>query len=294
MLDGPIIHHPLNIHLGPLTITGFGIVVMIGFLAGQMVGQSELSRRGHDPEPIGDIVVGSVLGFIVGAKLYYVIMNRDLSLLFTRYGFVFWGGLLGGIAGAWIVLWRKKIPFFRVADVGGPGIAAGYAIGRTACWAVGDDYGRPWDGPLAVMFPEGSPPSTAQVMSSQFGVVFPPGTPPDAVIAVHPTQLYQTAMGLVMFFVLWRLRDHKHAQGWLFGAYCVLAGVERIIAEFFRAKDDRILGPFTVAQAISVGFVIAGVMLMQMLRTPGPGRPGIYAASASATRRAASAGTTST
>lgn len=244
---------------------------------GQVVGQTETARRGHDPEPIGDVVIASVIGFLVGAKLYYVFIMRDWSMVFTRSGFVFWGGLVGGILAGWIVLRMKKIPFLRVADVGGPGIAAGYAIGRTGCWAVGDDYGRPWHGPLATKFPEGAPPSTAGIMSREFGIDFPPGTDPSTVVAVHPTQLYQTAMALVMFFVLWRLRDHRHAQGWLFGAYCVGAGIERFIAEIFRAKDDRFLGPFTVAQAIAVGFIVLGVAWMYALRTPGPGHPGIHA-----------------
>src|SRR5688500_5782641 len=151
---------------------------------GQLVGQREIARRGFDPTPIGDVVVASLVGFVVGAKLYYVILMRDWSLVFTGFGYVFWGGLIGGILAAWLVLRRKKIPFLRVADVGGPGIAAGYAVGRTGCWAVGDDYGRPWNGPLAVEFPEGSPPSTAGIMSSQFGVDFPAGTDPSAVVAV--------------------------------------------------------------------------------------------------------------
>jgi phosphatidylglycerol:prolipoprotein diacylglycerol transferase len=272
----PIVHHPLAFHLGPIPITGFGIAVALGFVMGQFVGQREMKRRGFDPAPIGDVVVASLIGFLVGAKLYYVVVMRDWSLVFTRTGFVYWGGLVGGILAAWIVLRRKKIPFFRVADVAGPGIAAGYAIGRTGCWAVGDDYGRPWNGPLAVAFPEGTPPSTAGVMSSQFGIEFPPGTDPHMVVAVHPTQLYQTAMGLVMFAVLWRLRDHKHAQGWLFAAYCVAAGIERFIAEFFRAKDDRFLGPFTVAQAIAVAFIALGVIWLYVLRRPTATRPGIY------------------
>lgn len=276
ILDTPIIHHPLNIHLGPLTLSGFGIAVMLGFLAGQVVGQEEMERRGWDPQPIADVVLASIVGFLIGAKLYYVVFSGDWSMVFSRYGFVFWGGLAGGIGAAWVVIRRRKIPFLRVADVGGPGIMAGYAIGRTGCWLVGDDYGRPWNGPLAVAFPEGSPPSTAGIMSSQFQTQFPPGTDPASVIAVHPSQLYQVAMALTLFLVLWRLRDHKHAQGWLFGAYCVAAGAERFIAEFFRAKDDRILGPFTVAQAISVVIALVGVALMSWLRTPGPGRPGIH------------------
>jgi phosphatidylglycerol:prolipoprotein diacylglycerol transferase len=84
------------------------------------------------------------------------------------------------------------------------------------------------------------------------------------VLAVHPTQLYETAMGLVMFAILWRLRDHKHAAGWLFGAYCVLQGVERFLVEFLRAKDDRFLGPLTVAQVIALTFVACGAVWMGM------------------------------
>jgi phosphatidylglycerol:prolipoprotein diacylglycerol transferase len=275
-LNGPIVHHPFSFQIGPVPVTGFGIAVMLGFVVGQLVGQKEIARRGFDPAPIGDVVAASVVGFLVGAKLYYVILMRDWSLVFTRSGFVFWGGLVGGIIAAWIVIRRKRIPFLRVADVAGPGIAAGYAVGRTGCWAVGDDYGRPWNGPLAVVFPEGTPPSTVGVMSTQFGIDFPPGTDPNAIVAVHPAQLYQTTMGLMMFFVLWRLRDHKHAQGWLFGAYCVAAGIERFIAEFFRAKDDRFLGSFTLAQAIAVGFIALGVTWLYVLRSPSHNRPGIY------------------
>jgi phosphatidylglycerol:prolipoprotein diacylglycerol transferase len=142
---------------------------------------------------------------------------------------------------------------------------------------VGDDYGRPWNGPLAVTFPNGAPPTTAANLRGMFGASLPPGTPADAIIAVHPTQLYETAMGLVMFVVLWRLRGHRHAEGWLFGAYCVLAGVERFIVEFFRAKDDRYFGPFTSAQMISMAIAVTGLVVMQLRRGTGPGRPGIYA-----------------
>jgi phosphatidylglycerol:prolipoprotein diacylglycerol transferase len=93
---------------------------------------------------------------------------------------------------------------------------------------------------------------------------------------VHPTQLYETALGLVMFFVLWRLRSHKHAEGWLFGLYLVLAGAERFLIEFVRAKDDRIWGPLTVAQGISLALAVGGVLIMVWRGSPRPGAPGIY------------------
>jgi phosphatidylglycerol---prolipoprotein diacylglyceryl transferase len=121
-------------------------------------------------------------------------------------------------------------------------------------------------------------------MSREFGVQFPPGTPPSEVVAVHPTQLYEVTMAMIMFGILWRLRDHKHAEGWLFGVYCILAGVERFIVEFFRAKDDRIpwAAGLSYAQLIAIAFVLLGAVIMQVRKTPGAGKPGIHAASAAA------------
>lgn len=264
-----VVHHPFVIPLGLLPITGFGIAVAIAFFAGQFVAQRELVRRGHDPAPMGDVFVAAIVGYVVGGKLYYVALHPSWDSVFSRSGVVFWGGLIGGIVLSWIAMRRKGVPFLRMADVSAPGIAAGYAIGRTGCWAVGDDYGRPWNGPFAVSFPEGSPPSTAGNLSADFLTSIPAGVSPLSVLPVHPTQLYEVAMGLVMFGVLWRLRDHRHAEGWLFGAYCVLAGVERFIVEIYRAKDDRLLGMFTSAQVIAFGFIAVGAVLLVRLRRNG-------------------------
>jgi phosphatidylglycerol:prolipoprotein diacylglycerol transferase len=73
------------------------------------------------------------------------------------------------------------------------------------------------------------------------------------------------------FLLLWRLRGHKHGLGWPFGVYLVLAGLERFLIEFVRAKDDRIFGPLSVAQVTSLLIALAGVAIMVRLRTPGPG-----------------------
>jgi phosphatidylglycerol:prolipoprotein diacylglycerol transferase len=273
-----IVHHPASIDLGPLTLTGFGVAVGLGFVIGQVIGQRESVRRGHDPAPIADVVIAAVIGFIIGAKIYYAFLQGDWHALLSRAGFVFWGGLIGGIAAAWLTLHWKHISFWRIADLAGPGIAAGYAVGRTGCWAVGDDYGTPWPGGwLAVQFPEGSPPSTVATMSRDFGVQFPPGTNPADVVAVYPTQLFEVAMAMVMFAILWRLRDHEHAEGWLFGVYCALAGIERFTVEFFRAKDDRYFGPLSSAQLVALAFLIAGAIIMQLRSRVGPGKPAIYA-----------------
>src|SRR2546428_9941229 len=129
-------------------------------------------------------------------------------------------------------------------------LAVGYALGRVGCFLVNDDYGIPSSLPWAMKFPRGLPPSTVGELAN-LHVSFPPGTNPLQVVAVHPTQIYETALMLAAFWLLWRLRGHHHAIGWRFGVYLVLAGVARLLIEVVRAKDDRLLGPFTLAQATS-------------------------------------------
>jgi phosphatidylglycerol:prolipoprotein diacylglycerol transferase len=277
-----IVHQPATWDLGPLQLTGFGLAVLLAFVIAQIIAQRELARRGHDPEPIGDIVFAAVIGGLLGGKLYYAILMHDLGAVFSRAGFVFWGGLLGGIAATYLVIRRKHLSFPRISDVAAPALAAGYSIGRTGCWAVGDDYGRPWNGPWAVSFPNGAPPSTVANMTQLFHIPPPLGSTPNQVLSVYPTQLYEVVLGFVMFLILWRFRDHKHAEGWLFGLYCVLAGIERFLIEFLRAKDDRFFGPFTTAQVIAVLFAVGGAIWMYVRRNPDADAPGIYAAAQAA------------
>jgi phosphatidylglycerol:prolipoprotein diacylglycerol transferase len=267
-LATPIVHHPFNFGIGGFNFTGFGIAVLLAFLIAQIVSERELARRGHDVEAaaVPDVLFAALLGTLIGAKVYYfAVISHDIRDLWSRGGFVFWGGFMGSVLLCWLTIRHKKLSFVRFADVGGIAIAAGYAIGRTGCWAVGDDYGKVYTGPLAVAFPQGAPPSTAYEMSRTFHQAIPAGMDPNTVLSVYPTQLLEVLLGFIMFAILWRIRDHKHAEGWLFGVYCVLAGVERFIVEFFRAKDDRFswAGHLSMAQVIALAIVIVGAIIMR-------------------------------
>ena len=278
ILPHPIIHHPFAYDVGPLQFTGFGLAVLAAFVIAQIIAQRVLAERGFDPDPINDMIFAAVIGGLVGAKVYYAILMGSFADLFSRAGFVFWGGLIGGILAVLYVIRRKHLPVMRIADPAGIAIAAAYSIGRTGCWAVGDDYGRPWNGFLAVAFPQGAPPSTAEVMHQAFRIPIPPGVSPYQVLSVYPTQLFEVAMGFIMFLILWKLRRHHHAEGWLFGLYCAMAGIERFIVEIFRAKDDRFFGPFTTAQVLAVGFVLLGIIWMAARWKVTERTPGIYEA----------------
>jgi phosphatidylglycerol:prolipoprotein diacylglycerol transferase len=270
-----IVHHPFSYKVGPLTLTGFGLAVLLSFVIAQYIAERELLRRGHDASPISDLIIAAVVGGLLGAKIYYVILfDRGWGGIFERAGFVFWGGLIGGTVAVLALAMYRKLSLARITDVGGICVAAAYAVGRTGCWAVGDDYGRPWQSRFAVQFPEGAPPSTGLVLNQEFGIDVPPD---NTVYAVHPTQIYEVSLALVMFFILWRLRGHRHAEGWLFGVYFILAGIERFIIELFRAKDDRDLGAFTVAQLIAVAALLAGSIIVARRWKIGPGASGVYA-----------------
>lgn len=271
-LSDPIVAHTFAFNVWKLQITGFGLAVLAAFFIAQYVCERELTRRGQlvEAAAMGDVTFAALIGTLLGAKLYYVgVITHDFRDLFTRGGFVYWGGFIGSVVCCWLVIRWRKLSFLRFADVAGIAIAAGYSVGRTGCWAVGDDYGKYWTGPLAVAFPEGAPPSTVATMMTHFNQKFDASfTDPTQVVTVIPTQLVEVALGFVMFLVLWRFRDHKHAPGWLFGGYCVLAGVERFIVEFMRAKDDRfsIFGGLSTAQAIALGIMIAGIAVMMARR----------------------------
>jgi phosphatidylglycerol:prolipoprotein diacylglycerol transferase len=268
-MPSPIVHHPADFHLGFLHLTGFGFAMMLAFGVAHWVSQMVLQQRGDDPEVMNDVTFAALVGTIIGAKVYYAILVGSVSVLWSTGGLVFWGGFIGAVAACVIVIrWRKQ-NFLRIADGAAVGIAAGYAIGRTGCWAVGDDYGRVWTGWLAVTFPQGLPPTTAQVMRQIYRAELPATMPPDAVVSVYPTQLLEVVLGFLMFVVLWRLRHHRHRAGWLFGMYCLLAGTERFVVEFFRAKSDMV-GPVTSAQVIALAVALVGAALLVWRRAPQP------------------------
>ncbi len=254
--------YPLTFQLGFLELTGYGFMMMVGFLMAGWVMQRELRRRRMNEEYASDIVVAGVIGGIVGAKLWYVVLTQDPSALASRSGLVWYGGFIGGTLAVYLNGLRQRVPTRLTMDLVAPGLALGYALGRVGCFMVQDDYGVPTSVPWGMRFPEGLPPTTAHRLNADFGIPIPEGINPLDVLAVHPTQLYETAAMMVAFWALWRLRGHAHGTGWLMGAYLLFAGTERFLVELLRAKDDRILAGFTVAQLTSVLIAIAGVIIM--------------------------------
>jgi phosphatidylglycerol:prolipoprotein diacylglycerol transferase len=274
--------YPFILDLGPLQITGYGLMMMVGFLVGSWLISLELRRRGWREEYASDITLAAVIGGIVGAKVWYVVLTGDPNALLSRGGLVWYGGFVGGALAVWLNGIRLKVPTAITAHLVAPALAAAYALGRIGCFLVNDDYGRPTTLPWGMKFPQGMPPSTVANLREQFGVALPADLDPTTVLAVHPTQLYEAGLMLAAFAVLWAWRDRAKGLGWLFGLYLVFGGAERFVIEVLRAKDDRFLGPFTIAQLMSVLLVAIGVTVMSRRAGAGKVEPGPYLTKAAA------------
>jgi len=276
------------LHLGPVSLTGYGVMMMVAFLMAGWAIQLDLRQRGLGEDYAADIVIAAVIGGLVGAKLWYVVASRDWEALFRRGGFVWYGGFLGGVAGVLLNGWRLRVPPRYTMELTAAALPLGYALGRVGCFLVNDDYGIPTTLPWGMTFPSGLPPTSVRDLmhlhvsfpdTSLAGLmklhatippVFPQGADSLSLVflPVHPTQIYETVLMFLVFLVLWRLRTHRHALGWRFGVYLTLAGVERFLIEIVRAKDDRIFGPVSVAQVTSLLVVLAGVVVMVKLSAP--------------------------
>jgi phosphatidylglycerol:prolipoprotein diacylglycerol transferase len=264
--------YPFVLHLGPLELTGYGLMMMVAFLMAGWAIQLDLRHRRLDEDYAADIVIAGVIGGLVGAKLWYVVLTGEADALFRRGGFVWYGGFIGAVIAILLKGWRRRVPARFTAEICAAPLALGYALGRVGCFLVNDDYGIPSHLPWAMRFPDGLPPTTVTNLAGM-GVHFPAGTDPMQVVAVHPTQLYETAIMFLVFLWLWRRREHGHGVGWLWAAYMVFAGAERLLVEFVRAKDDRFIGPFTIAQVTSVLLILVGGFLMYLWRTPAGAPP---------------------
>jgi len=266
--------YPFVLDLGLFELTGYGLMMMVAFLMAGWAIQLDLRQRGLDEDYAADIVIAGVIGGLVGAKIWYVFLTQDADALFRRGGFVWYGGFLGAVVAILLNGWRRRVPARFTAEICAAPLALGYALGRVGCFLVNDDYGTASNLPWAMKFPNGLPPTTVANLQ-EMGATFPPGANLEQYVAVHPTQIYETVFMMLVFWWLWRRRDHGHAIGWLWAWYLVLAGAERFLVEFVRAKDDRLpwLAPLSLAQATSVLVMIVGGLLLYRWREPAGPQP---------------------
>jgi prolipoprotein diacylglyceryl transferase len=264
------------LHIGPLAIPTFGLMVAVALMVSAYVLQADLNRRrGHlqrlpgyaAQRDEGFVIIGIAgLAGIVGARLYHVLESPGelfadpVGQLFSRFGFAWFGGFLGGVVALLILARRLRIPLLEFLDICSPAACVGYAIGRIGCLLSGDgDYGVPTSLPWGMSFPNGVVP-TGPVCVER-------GLPPDC--HVHPTPLYELFAWLAIATFLWHmgtkaLRGPK-VKGEIFANYLILTGVARFAVEIIRINPRSFLG-MSNAQTASVVSILLGAVLLWRLK----------------------------
>jgi phosphatidylglycerol---prolipoprotein diacylglyceryl transferase len=257
------------LHLGPLTIPTFGLSVAFAMLVSYFVLRADLARRGIADPKSGEaesLVASPCLAGFIGAKLYHLLETpseffaNPISLLFSPYGFAWFGGLLAGLATFAFVAARlvkrnaaegKSISFLTILDAGSPAAALGYGLGRIGCFLSGDgDYGIPTSLPWGMSFPNGLVPTTARV---------------------HPTPIYELLAAIIIATLLWRMGSrqsisaHEPVPGAVFATYLILTGLARFAVEFIRINPRSFFG-LSNAQAAGAFSALIGVALYFFLK----------------------------
>lgn len=240
--------YPELLRIGSFALNSYYVMAFLGFLIPMLIMRREFRRQGIDPDVAIRIFVFAYIGGLIGSRLYYIVEHWQVfaanpeMLIFNFTGLVWYGGLFGGALAVWLVIRRSSLPVWKAADNIGPMLLLGNSFGRLGCFLSGDgDYGPPSDLPWAMAFPNGLVPTT---------------------VRVHPTPLYDIALNLLFFGIIWSLRKRDYPEGTIFGMYLIAAGTERFITEFWRNTARLAFGWMTMAQMISIALIIAGLLLM--------------------------------
>lgn len=237
---------PVLGHLGPIEIHAFGLMVAVAFVAAGALMHRDFARKGEPAELAWAMVTFGLVGGMVGARLHLAIEHpaafaaRPVTFLLQGSGFVWYGGLAGGLLATLWPIWRWDVRWASAADSAAPALALGLAIGRIGCHLAGDgDWGTPSTVPWAVAYTNGTAP-----------------WPHPAGVRVHPAALYEGLALVVLFLVLWRIRPRVRPVGGIFAIYLAAAGGVRFVVEMVRTNRPVALG-LTEAQWISLA-VAAG------------------------------------
>jgi phosphatidylglycerol:prolipoprotein diacylglycerol transferase len=245
-------------------VTTFGVMMFLAFVGGAWIGGKQAMRYGMRSELMWDTLAWVAVAGIVGAKLYFVALNWDAiradpKLILDRAGLVWYGGLIGGVVAFGVQVSKRNLPVMTMYDAAAPALALAYALGRVGCFLVGDDYGRYTNSPVGVVFANGGIPRATAGFLRSLGDAVPRSIPDNVIVPVHPTQLYEVALALVILTILWHYGKKAHRTGQLFAAFLFMYSIERFFIEFVRLKSDRYLLGLSTSQIISIAlFGLAG------------------------------------
>jgi phosphatidylglycerol:prolipoprotein diacylglycerol transferase len=247
---------PVLFRLGPISLRWYGVMIALGITVGVYLALREARRKGVDEDVVYSAALWSILGGIVGARVLHVVDKLDFYLqnpahLFSLApgGMAIWGGVLSGLLVMNVYARSRHLSALRLADIAAPGLLLGQVVGRIGNLINGDAWGAPTSLPWGLVY------------------VHPDAMlPPASVgIATHPYPLYEIAWGLLVFGLLWQLRERLQVDGALFAIYVLLYSAGRFALTFVREEGLFLFG-LQQAQVIAAGvFLVALPFLVYLL-----------------------------
>lgn len=217
---------PILVKIGPITIHTYGFMMAVGVGFGFWFLFTQAKKQALPASRLIDMAFYTIIISLIGAKIilfignfsYYIQSPGELFSL-ARSGGVFQGGLAFGILFALWYFHKYHIPTWKAADIIGPALALGHAFGRIGCFAAGCCYGRECAVPWGVSFQN-------EYAHDLTGI--PLGT------LLHPTQLYESSLNFLNFFILFFILKKKKFDGQVFSFYIINYSIIRYIVEFYR------------------------------------------------------------
>ncbi|RMI04822.1 MAG: prolipoprotein diacylglyceryl transferase [Calditrichaeota bacterium] len=253
--------HPELVRIGPVIVSSYGLMLALSFIIGISLSTRLAAKRGVSKDDVINLAFVIMLSAIVGARLMYVVFHLDEFRGRWEYtflpiqrdgsiglsGLVLLGGVIGALLAGLVYIKYKKLPFWKISDSIAPSLALGIFLGRIGCFLNGCCFGKACDLPWGVQFPPTSP----------AGAIMGP-------VHLHPTQLYSSFYGLIIFGVLMWLERRQPQPGTLSAVFLVLYGVARFTVDFFRFYESQmfVFPGLDVNQLISLVMLGTGAMLL--------------------------------
>lgn len=260
---------PVLFYVWQRPIYAWGVMLALAFIVGILISVPQGRRKGLKVEHIIDLGLYGAVAGLIGARLVYVLLDlgryleNPISILYLRDGGLsFHGGLAFGIIAGYLYCKAAKIDPGVAADIAAPAVALGYAIVRVGCLLNGCCYGIESNVPWAIE------------------------AAGDGVLR-HPTQIYSSIAGLVIFLILWPKRNHKKFPGYLMFLFVGLYSIARFVIEIWRESPRNYFGPLSLAQVASI---ILGIAAFGMIYVLESGRKNAQGDSSEAEACAASEG----
>ncbi len=248
------------VHLGPVPLHMYGLMIAIGVLVAVKVAEVRWVRRGHAAKEFGDLVVWIVIAGVIGARVYHVITDYQLfeddwlkAFQIWEGGLAIWGAVIGGALAAIVLARKRHLDLGDLLDSIAPGLVFAQAIGRWGNWFNQELFGGPSTLPWAIeISPAKRPEGYLQYTTFQ------------------PTFLYESlycaALGCALIWI-----DHKFElkKFQLFALYCMGYTAARFVFEEVRIDPAHTLGPLRINAWVCVVVFLAALAWFLWLRTHG-------------------------